>query len=248
MTQLGLQLYSLKELCREDFFGTLNQVAAAGYEGVEFAGYFETPSKQLKNELNNVGLKAAGSHIGMDTLESTLDQAIQYSLEIENPYIICPGLPESYRDSADAYKRTAEILTAIGERCTANGLAFGYHNHDVELQTFDGEHGLELLFKYSDPTHVFMELDTFWLEATGLSSVNWIEQYKERVRILHMKDMNNPRELRNVVVGSGTMDVEAIVTSGKKHGVEWYTVEQEQFDQDQMESVTKSATYLKSIL
>jgi sugar phosphate isomerase/epimerase len=247
MARIGLQLYSVKERCAADFFGTLDEVARSGYEGVEFAGYFGKSSKELKKRLADNQLVAAGSHISIEQLTGQLDEVIAYANEIESPYIICPGLPESYRDSADAYKRTGELLTKIGEKAAAANIAFGYHNHDIELTQFEGEYGLDLLFAAADPRYLFMELDTFWLEATGQKSIDWIHRYKDRIKILHMKDMNNLQELRNVEVGSGIMDFHVIHAAAKQHGVDWYTVEQEQFNKDEFESIKESAQFLQSL-
>ncbi|MCM2676644.1 sugar phosphate isomerase/epimerase family protein [Alkalicoccobacillus plakortidis] len=248
MKKIGLQLYSVKERCSENFFGTLDAVAKAGYDGVEFAGYHGKTSKELNNHLKNNQLKAAGSHVGIQELESNLEGVIEYSLEIENPFIVCPGLPDHYRDSTDAYKRTAELFSRIGETVSAAGLTFGYHNHDIELQTFDGEYGLDLLFAHSDARHVFMELDTYWLEATGLKSVDWIHRYKDRIKALHIKDMNNLTEKRNVEVGSGVMDFKKIVTAASAQNIDWYIVEQEEFSMDEFKSIAISSAYLKTIL
>ncbi|TSB45760.1 sugar phosphate isomerase/epimerase family protein [Alkalicoccobacillus porphyridii] len=246
--KIGLQLYSVKEKCAEDFFGTLDAVAKAGYDGVEFAGYHGKSSKELKQRLESNQLQAAGSHVGIQELENNLEKVIDYSLEIESPFIVCPGLPDEYRNSADAYKRTAEQFTRIGETCAASGIAFGYHNHDIELQTFDGEYGLDLLFAHSDPNKVFMELDTYWLEATGLKSVDWINRYKQRIKALHIKDMNNLEEKINVEVGSGVMNFKEIISAAASHQVQWYIVEQEEYSMDEIKSIGISASYLKSIL
>ncbi|MBM7840007.1 sugar phosphate isomerase/epimerase [Alkalihalobacillus xiaoxiensis] len=248
MAKIGLQLYSVKERCAEDFFGTLDEVAKSGYDGVEFAGYYDKTSQELNRKLKDIGLAAAGSHISIEQLEQSLDGIIEFSHNIESPYIVCPGLPEQYRDSVDAYKRTGELFSKIGEKTAEANIRFGYHNHDIELKKFDGEYGLDLLFQHADPRYVWMELDTFWLEATGLKSVDWIHRYKERINLLHMKDMNNPKELRNVEVGSGVMDFVGIHEAAKQYQVDWYTVEQEQFDKNEFVSIKESAQYLNSLL
>ncbi|MDQ0205345.1 sugar phosphate isomerase/epimerase family protein [Alkalicoccobacillus murimartini] len=248
MGNIALQLYSVKERCAEDFFGTLDAVAKAGYDGVEFAGYYGKSSHELKKHLKHNQLRVAGSHVGIQELETNLEKVIDYSLEIENPFIVCPGLPDHYRDSVDAYKRTAELFSRIGEKCAASGLTFGYHNHDIELKTFDGEYGLDLLFKHSDPNKVFMELDTYWLEVTGLKSVDWMNHYKQRIKALHIKDMNNFEEKRNVEVGTGVMKFNEIIKEARTHQIEWYIVEQEEFSMDEFKSIEISASYLKTLL
>lgn len=248
MEKIALQLYSIKELTSTDFLGTLKKVADIGYDGVEFAGYFNTTSKDLKKALDEFGLQAAGSHIGISELQENLERTIEYSLEINSAYIICPGLPEEMRNSTDSYKRTAEQFNRIGERCKQSGIRFGYHNHGIEFQKFDGEYGLDLLVQNTDPDHLFVELDTYWAEHAGLHSTDFIHKYKERCSILHIKDMKSEANKRNTEIGSGIMDFKAITAAGKQYGVKWFTVEQEEYEIPQLESIEKSLKYLKEIL
>jgi sugar phosphate isomerase/epimerase len=248
MGKIALQLYSIKELTNVDFLGTLEKVAKIGYDGVEFAGYFGTSAKELRRTLDDLGLQAAGSHIGITELEENLDQTIEYSLEIHSPYIICPGLPEEMRDSADAYKRTAERFNRIGERCKENGIRFGYHNHDIEFEKFEGQYGLDLLMNHTQSDHLFVELDTYWVEHAGLHSIDFIHQYKERCRVLHIKDMKSEEDKKNIEIGSGIMDFNKITAAAKQYNVDWYTVEQEEYDLPQLKSIEMSLQYLRGIL
>ena len=45
---IGLQLYSVRDAMEKDFKGTLQQVKAMGYDGVEFAGLFNNTPEQVK--------------------------------------------------------------------------------------------------------------------------------------------------------------------------------------------------------
>jgi sugar phosphate isomerase/epimerase len=248
MDPVALQLYSIKELTQVDFLGTLEKVAKMGYDGVEFAGYFDTSAKDLKKVLNGVGLQAAGSHIGIDALKSDLERSIDYALEIENPYIICPGIPEEMRSSKDDYIRTADFFNKVGQRCKENGIQFGYHNHDFEFEQFNGVYGLDLLVNHTEKALLFVELDTYWVEFSGLRSIDFIEKYGERCRILHIKDMKSLADKRNTEIGAGIMDFKSIIPAGQKQGVQWYTVEQEEYEIPQLRSIQESLNYLKSLI
>lgn len=248
MERIALQLYSIKELTGADFLGTLEKVAKIGYDGVEFAGYFNTPAKDLKSALDSYGLKAAGSHVGIGELTNSLVNVIEYSKTIQSPYIICPGLPVEMRNSTEAYKKTAEVFNGIGQKCKDNGILFGYHNHDFEFEIFDGKHGLDILVENTDPDLLFVELDTFWVEYANLNSVDFINKYKERLKIVHIKEMKSKAEKVNTEIGSGIMDFKAITKTAKGYGTHWYTVEQEYFEMPQIESITQSLGYLRSIL
>lgn len=248
MEKVALQLYSIKELTQTDFIGTLEKVAKIGYDGVEFAGYFNTSARELKKVLDGLGLKAAGSHVGIESLRTELEALLEYSLEIGSPYLICPSLPKNMRESMDDYKRTAELFNTIGQKCKSQGIRFGYHNHEFEFEKFGGEFGLDLLVAHTEPEHLFIELDTFWVEFSGNRSVDFIEKYKERCSILHIKDMKSLEEKKNTEIGKGIMDFPSIVSAGKKWGAQWYTVEQEAFEIPQLQSIEESLRYLKGIL
>ena len=65
---IALQLYSIREDCARDLEGSIKAVAEMGYEGVEFAGYYERDADELKDLCAAYGLAVVGTHIGLDTL------------------------------------------------------------------------------------------------------------------------------------------------------------------------------------
>ena len=248
MAKIGLQLYSIKELTESDFLGTIEKVARIGYDGVEFAGYFNTRAKDLRNCLAAAGIAAAGSHIGIESLREQLDACIEYSNEINSPYIIVPYIPEEMRNSLDAYKATAEEFNKIGEKCRKNGILFGYHNHEFEFEKFGGEFGLDLLVNHTAPENFFIELDTYWVEYSRLKSVDFVNKYKERCKILHIKDMKSMEDMENTEIGKGIMDFKGITAASLAYNPQWFTVEQEAFEIPQLQSIEESLRYLKGIL
>lgn len=247
MEKIGLQLYSVKELTEKDFLGTIAAVAKAGYDGVEFAGYFNTPAGELRKALDANGLKACGSHLAMPALDKDLDGLIAYSQEIGSPYIICPAVWGDMVGSAEAWKHTAERFEAVGKKCAENGLLFGYHNHDFEFVKFDGKMAYDILMENTDPKHLCIELDTYWVEFAGLNIVDFMNRYAERMKLLHIKDMKSLEDKQNTEIGKGIIDVPAIIDAGKKMGAHWYIVEQEAFEIDQIQSITESIRYMRSI-
>jgi len=64
----AIQLYSVRDHIKtgDDMLRVLGEVKQLGFEGVEFAGYFDLPAEVLKARLDELGLKAVGTHIGLD--------------------------------------------------------------------------------------------------------------------------------------------------------------------------------------
>lgn len=238
MGKIGLQLYSVRSAAEKDFLGTVRRVADMGYDGIQFAGFFDTPAKELKKVLDEKGIVAAGSHVAIDQLKGDkLKETLEYNREIGNNLLICPWLPVELRKTGDDYKKVAEELNEIGKICKEEGFTFAYHNHDFEFNTFENGTGFDILFGNSDPDYVKVELDCYWATYADLDPQAIIEKYGDRVVSLHIKDMKEENgEKRSIEIGSGVLDIASLFKVGNQFGVEWFVVEQEKFDGDPMES------------
>src|SRR5271156_4491349 len=93
---IALQLYSVRDDCAKDFFGTIARVAAMGYAGVEFAGYHGASASDIRKVLDDNGLKCAGSHTGLDLMVGdALEATIEFHKTLGCENLVVPWLPES---------------------------------------------------------------------------------------------------------------------------------------------------------
>ena len=65
---IGVQLYSVRDTAPKDVAGTLAGVKKLGYDGVEFAGYYNNDAKTMRKLLDDNGLRCCGSHVALPTL------------------------------------------------------------------------------------------------------------------------------------------------------------------------------------
>ncbi|SHN22136.1 sugar phosphate isomerase/epimerase family protein [Gracilibacillus kekensis] len=251
MGKIAIQLYSVREHTSKDFLGTLRKLGEMGYEAVQFAGFFDTPAEELKQVMDQAGLVAAGSHMPFASLTGDqLESSLAYNRTIGNNLIICPILPDEYRQDEGAYYRAAEELNEIGRRCKENGFTFAYHNHDMEF--FDlgnGKRGFDILFEETDREYVKMELDCYWATHAGVDPLQTIKSYDDLVVSLHIKDMTIENgEKRSIEIGKGTLDIKTLWQTGENVGVNWYVIEQEQFDGDPLASAKENVVNLKELI
>jgi sugar phosphate isomerase/epimerase len=244
---IALQMYTLREETARDFVGTLRKVAEIGYAGVEFAGTGGLTAQELQRLLDDLGLRPAGSHTGLDELERNLNAALDFSQAIGNSVIVCPYLPENRRRSADAYRAVAELLNRVGGACREHGLQLCYHNHDFEFQQFDGQYGLDILLGATDRELVELELDTYWVKKAGEDPVAYIRKYAGRCPLIHLKDMAADEKGSFAEVGEGTMDWPAIFAAAEPAGARWYIVEQDTCRRPPLESVAISLRNLRAM-
>lgn len=245
---IALQMYSVRVASDKDFLGTLAKVAEMGYDGIEFAGYGGLSAEALKSALDDLGLKAASSHIPITSLENNdeLAELIRYQQVIGSKNIVCPYLPPERRTKEDYYN-LIPILNRVGEQCFKEGINFSYHNHDFELRALDnGEIPLELLLNETNPEWVQTELDVYWLTKANENPVEWLKRYHNRTPLVHLKDMTTDEEQFFAELGTGGVDLSGVIEQASKSNVEWWVVEQDQSKIDPLQSVKMSLDYLKA--
>jgi len=241
---IGLQLYTILDEARRDLVGTIHRVAAIGYDGVEFAGYFDTPAATLQRALAESGLRAAGTHVGLPLLRTDLPAQLDYSLAIGCPTILCPAFRVEER-SAAFFHTMADFFNATAAQCRANGLDFAYHIHGHEVIDFDGQTGMDILFGHTDPDLVGFELDTYWVEKAGVDALRLFREHAQRCTFIHFKDAVDRLHWRDTEIGAGIIDVAGILAAVPQSAVRWFIVEQEAVAMPPLESVAVSLANLR---
>ncbi|MEI8375189.1 MAG: sugar phosphate isomerase/epimerase [Planctomycetota bacterium] len=232
---IGLQLYSLRDICGKDVPGTLAAVAKMGYEGVEFAGYFNRSAADLRKILDQNGLKCCGTHTSIDTLlGDRLKATIAYNKTLGNPFLIVPSLPHKYFASAAATKETAKLLTDIAAKVKSEGMHVGYHAHGGDFHKINGQSTWDLLFESAGPD-VVMQLDTGNCLDGGGDPVAVLKKFPGRALTLHLKEHGGKG---GAPVGEGKVNwKEVFQVCETVGGTQWYVIEQESYRGSPLESV-----------
>jgi len=243
LEKIGLQLYTIRDLLKKDFAGTLEKVAQAGYKEVEFAGYFDNKPEDVRKLLARLSLKAPSTHVPIEMLREKLDTVIQTAKAVGHQYIVCPWLAPADR-TLEKYKAHAALFNKVGEACRKANIQFAYHNHDFEFETVDGKIPYDVLLVETDPKLVQMELDLFWIKKGGQDTLAYFAKYPGRFPLCHVKDMTEDQKM--VDVGKGKIDFAAIFAQAKQAGLKHYFVEHDN-PADPLQSITASCQYLKKL-
>ena len=268
---VGLQLYTVRDDMAKDFKGTLQQVKALGYDGVEFAGLFGQNPADIKAWCAELGLNPISAHVPLAEMLEDIDKVIADYKTIGCEYIVVPYVTEERRPGGELFKQMVEEIRAIGAKCKEAGLVLLYHNHDFEFQkTETGEIGLDYLYANVPADLLQTELDQCWLKYAGQDPVAYLEKYSGRSPVVHLKDyyasgeqkedpyaligLNEGEKKENKAfefrpLGYGVQDIPSIIEASKKAGSKWFIVEQDQpsLGKTPMECAGMSMEYLKSL-
>jgi sugar phosphate isomerase/epimerase len=244
--RIGLQLYSVREDCQRDLPAVIAAVAQMGYQGVEFAGYYGRSAKDLRALLDQHGIVCCGTHTGIDTLlGDKLAETIEFNQTLGNRYLIVPGLPDTYRSSAAAWRDTAKLFNELADKVKPQGMRVGYHNHSVEFQPMDGELPWDIFMGATSPD-VIMQLDTGNALHGGADPLPYLYKYEGRATTVHIKEFSKKND--KAVVGEGDINWKAFFALCRAvGGTEWYTVEQESYAYPPLECVKRCLENLRQM-
>lgn len=248
---IGIQLYTIREMVKEDFEGTLGILSDIGYRTVEAAGYSKRKfygfyPNEYKKIVEGYGLMPLSTHsqVSLDEAQRVIDD----SLEAGMKYLVIPSLPKEKRTSLDDYKKIAGEFNIIGEKSKASGLSFGYHNHAFEFEKINGVIPYNILLENTDPELVTMQLDLYWIVYGGYNPQEYFKQFPGRFKLWHVKDMADTDEMESTEVGAGIINFQSIFKKQKEAGMEYCFVEQEAFkNDDHVWSIRKSYEYLNAL-
>ena len=244
MRKLGLQLFTVRESLTKDATDTLNQVAAAGYAGVELFGHSGSLAPtQLYPRIHALGMQVLGGHILIDVLQDEVlmqKTASEYA-EMGAKHLALAWLQPELRGGLESYRKVAKLVNNAGKIAKSHGLQFAYHNHDFEFEKVeDGRTAYDVLMDETDPALVKAELDLFWVAKANLDVVKTLHKLKGRVSVVHVKDMTQDDARTFEIVGEGQLDFDKILPAADAAGADWFVVEQDQCPKGEIESIRKS--------
>lgn len=241
---IALQLYSVREDCAKDFVGTIKAVSEMGYEGVEFAGYYNLPAEEIKKILDGFNLKVAGSHLGINTLlGDELKKTVEFNATLGNKFLIVPALPPEYTSTKDGWLRVAELMSEISEKVKPYGMRVGYHNHDIEFKPIDGEIPWDIFFQNTS-RDVIMQLDIGNAMHGSADPIEILKKYPGRAVTVHLKEF----PFTAPAIGEGEVKWDEIFNLCETiGGTEWYIVEYETPGRPPLESVKRCIENLRKM-
>ncbi len=260
----GLQLYTVRDLMKKDFEGTIAKVAQIGYKEVEFAGYYDRSPQDVRAILEKDGLTSPSTHVGYDIVEQKWSEALDAAHTIGHTFVVCPWIDAKQRKTPDGWKRAAELFNHAGEAARKAGIQFAYHNHAFEFEPSEalgGKLPYDFLLAETDPNLVKMEMDLCWITVGGQDPVKYFDRYPGRFPLVHVKDWTTKGPGGNdyggatgaskkpghmTDVGQGEIDFKRIFAQSGKAGIQHYFVENDE-PKSAFEDIKISYDYLAKL-
>ena len=248
---VGLQLYSLRDDMAKDPTGTIEKLGKIGFSFVEAYGYdngklFGMEPTAFSALCEKNGMKLLGSHTGANMPDSAnwnktmawWDKCIADHKAAGVKWLIQTWIDSISYTSLANLKKQLTYFNAVGEKCNAAGMKFGYHNENTEFVEVEGQIVFDYMIKNVDSTKVFFQLDDMNMTMAGKKPLDYIKKYPGKFYLWHVKD---EKELG----ASGKVDLKGMFENADLSGVKYYVVEQEAYTTTPLEGVQKDFDYMK---
>ncbi|QHV97173.1 MULTISPECIES: sugar phosphate isomerase/epimerase family protein [Spirosoma] len=247
VSNVGIQLYTVRKEMLADAAGTLKQLAKIGYKQLESArsdkgNFYGLKPKEIKKIASDLGMTVRSGHVHID---KDWQRSIDMAAEAGQSYLVCSSLPSEGQTVAN-YQRCADTFSKAAEACKKANLVFGYHNHEYEFEKVNGKVLYDILLERTDPKLVKMEMDLGWVIVTGNDPLAYFKKFPGRFPLWHLKDMDKVKK-ESTEFGKGQINIKTMLQNIDKSGMKFFFVEQEEYPKTAMESAKYDYDYLAKL-
>ncbi len=242
---LAAQLFTVRDFTKtlEDFTDTMAKISAIGYTAAQVSAIGPISPDEVKKVCDDNGITIVNTHIAWPRLKDDISAVIEEHNLWDCRHVAVGSMPFHFIEAGEEGLRQFIVeANEVGRTLHEAGLTFSYHNHSFEFMRYGDKCGLEILFDETDPRYVQAELDTYWIQFGGGDVCDWILRVKDRMPVVHLKDMATISWREQVMkeVGEGNLNWPGILDACRQANVEWYAVEQDICPGDPFESLATS--------
>jgi sugar phosphate isomerase/epimerase len=252
---LGLQLYSLRNQFAKDVPGTLDLVKKFGFRYAELAGTYDQPPAKFLEAVENRGIKAIAGHFPYERYQKDPEGVAKEAKELGLMYAGCAWIPHDKGFDEAKCREAIAVFNKAGEVLAKSKIKFFYHQHGYEFASHGTGTLMDLMMAETKPEFVRYEMDIFWVVFPAQDPVALLNKYGKRWELMHLKDLKKGVKTgslsggtdvaNDVALGTGQMDMPAILKAAKKAGVRWYFIEDE--SPSSVEQIPQSLRFLEQV-
>jgi sugar phosphate isomerase/epimerase len=184
-----------------------------------------------------------------------LDTRLDYARQLGVSYIVTM-LPGPRPVSLDDYRAVATRFNQWGTTVRDQGMQLAFLCHGHEFLPQDNSSGFDQLMQNTDPSLVKLEVDIYWLVQAGIDPAALLRKYRDRVRLLHIKDRiagaptsyaTDATAEHFTELGKGSIPWPALLKQAREQDIRYALLDQDKTEMPVLQSLQQSFTYLQTL-
>ena len=251
----GVQTYTFRKSMPLGVAQTLDTIKMMGFTEVEGGNGQGMTPEEFRKLCEERGLSIPSTGAGYEQLVKEPQAVADRAKALGSKYVMCAWIPHKTGSfNFDDAKKAVQDFNAAGKVLKENGLTLCYHPHGYEFQPHEKGTLLDYIITNTNPEYVSYEMDIMWVHFGGGDPVKLLNKYGDRWKLMHLKDLRKgtKKDLtgltspeNDVPLGTGELNIPAILKAAKKVGIKHYFIEDESSDVKNL--VPQSVVYLKSL-
>lgn len=252
---LGVQAYTYRNHWDKGVAAVLDTIQKLGITEIEAGAPKGLTPQEFRKMCTARGIDIVGTGAGYEQIVKEPMKVVEQAKALGSKFVMVAWIPHQRGNfTLDNAKQAVEDFNRVGKVLQENGLTFCYHTHGYEFQPYKDGTLMDYLIQNTDPRYVSFEMDVLWTYFGGGDPVALLNKYGSRWKLMHLKDLKKgvegnltggtPHE-NDVPLGTGQIDMENVIRTAKKVGIEHFFIEDE--SDKELAYVPMSIEYLKGL-
>ena len=251
-TPIGIELYSFRNEFKTDVEGTLKRISSMGFREVEGGSTYGLSIDSFNTLLKKYNLATVSIGADFKDLETNPQAVADKAKALGAKYVVCFWIPHNGNEfTFENAKKAVDVFNSAGKVLKENGISFCYHPHGYEFRPYEQSTLFDYMMKNMRPKYANFQMDVFWIKHPGQDPVALLKKHKKRFLLMHLKDrkpgtpgnQNGQADVEsNVILGTGDVNIAAIMKQAKKSRIKYYFIEDE--SSRSFEQVPRSLAYM----
>ncbi|MGZ3946208.1 MAG: sugar phosphate isomerase/epimerase family protein [Mucilaginibacter sp.] len=251
---IGIEAYTYRNSFPVNVAATLDTIKSLGITEMEGPNPKNVSAEEFKKMLKERGIKMTS--IGLDYGAITKDpqDAVKQAKFWGVKFVMVAWIPHGSNFTIDDAKKAVGDFDRAGKVLHDNGITLCYHAHGYEFGPHEGGTLFDYLAKNTNPEYLSFEMDIMWAFHGGADPAKLLYKYKDRWKLMHLKDIRKgiandltggTSQLNDVALGTGQLNIPEILKAAKAVGIKHYYIEDE--SPNHAAQIPVTIAYVKSL-
>lgn len=251
----GMVSYTYRNGLKQNAEASLDTIQSLGIRDMEFSNLFGKTAVELKKLLDARGIHCSSFGVSYPDAITKTKEVAENAIALGASFVRVAWIPHTGDFTIKDAQKAVEDFNRIGKELKeVYGLSFCYHNHGYEFSNYENGTLYDYIVQHTDPKYVHFELDILWAAFPGQDPVAILHKYGSRIKLMHLKDLrkgvtgnlSGGTSVENdVALGTGQIDIPAVLTAAKKAKLLHYYIEDE--SPSFATQVPQTISYLKGL-
>ncbi|HEY8782440.1 MAG TPA: sugar phosphate isomerase/epimerase [Mucilaginibacter sp.] len=233
---IGVQAYTYRNSWGNGVVPVLDTLKALGITEMEGPNPKSISAEEFKKLLGEYGITMPSIGVEYGLISKDPYQVVSLAKLFGATFVMVAWIPHGKTFTIDDAKKAVTDFNREGKILKDNGITLCYHDHGYEFGPYGDGTLLDYIIQNTNPEYVSFEMDIMWTFHGGGDPARLLYKYKDRWKLLHLKDIRKgiPNDLtggtsinNDVALGTGQLDIPGILKAAKAVGIQHYFIEDE---------------------